>query len=614
MHFVHTTAMEAAAKFTTITEVTRSRWALAYAWLACMIVYGIAIYSTSAATAVWINDVAWTLASAAAAWVCFRTSRQVEPGRRRAWLTISFACVSWLLGQLHWNYAQLIQKIAQPFPSLSQFFYTGFAVLVVAGVLLLPEARQRSPFTLKHAGNLGLVFCCLAGTVVLGILEPALQNHSVTPTFLWVGIAHTVLVAATFLATLSALWTFRWGAAWTPMLVLVLATCIYAVSNFTYAHSLLTDSYLPDDLVNASWLAMFGLVAGAAYEQAWLSRHPPGDAAQRMQLRERWLEAVMPALLIVIMVVVAMSSTATLTPRVIYWSAGLFILFAIILGAREAWIQNESQQLTNKLMLANQQLQAANAELRLGETRYRELTTALEQRVSERTIELKRAYEELEGFSYAVAHDLKAPLRAINGFAHLFEEEMHGQLTDRASEYLARMRNGSLKMATLIDDLLSYAHIDRRGLQSSDVSLPALVDQVLSHYHDEVQRRDILLVVVVEPITVRVDASGLALALRNLVENALKYTRDTDKPRIAVVCRRKDGGVLLAVTDNGIGFEMQYHDRIFKLFQRLHRDDQYPGTGIGLALVRKAIERIGGRVWAQSKLGEGSTFTIELPG
>jgi signal transduction histidine kinase len=145
------------------------------------------------------------------------------------------------------------------------------------------------------------------------------------------------------------------------------------------------------------------------------------------------------------------------------------------------------------------------------------------------------------------------------------------------------------------------------------VSLPNLVDQVLSPYQDEVQRRNIALSIVVEPMTLRVDASGLALALRNLVENALKYTREALQPRIAIVCRRNQGIVLVSVTDNGIGFDMQYHDHIFKLFQRLHRDDQYPGTGIGLALVRKAIERLGGRVWAQSKVGEGSTFTIELP-
>lgn len=595
-------------------DTTGPRWALAYAWLAGLIVYGIAIYTASKAVQMWINDIAWTVAAAAAAWFCFRTSQQVEPERRRAWRTIAIACASWLLGQLHWNYVHLVLQVAQPFPSLSQVFYTGFAVFIVAGVLLLPEARNREPFTLKHAGNLGLVTCCLAVTVVLGMLEPALQNPRVTPLFLWVGVAHTVLVAGTFLATLSALWTFRWGASWGPMLLLVVATCIYAVSNFTYAHALLTESYLPDDVVNVSWLLMFGLVASAAYEQSWLNKREEGDITLQMQARERWLEAVMPALLIVIMVAVALSSSATFTPRVIWLSATLFILFAIILGAREAWLQKESQLLTNQLVMANQQLQNANSELRHSEARYRELTTALEQRVGERTTELKRAYDELEGFSYAVAHDLKAPLRAINGFAHLFEQEMQGQLSERAREHLSRIRNGSVKMATLIDDLLSYSHIDRRGMQESVVSVPSLVDQVLNPYQDEIQRRGIVMTVVVEPMTVRVDASGLSLALRNLVENALKYTRDTQAPRISVVCRRKDAGVLLAVTDNGIGFEMQYHDHIFKLFQRLHRDDQYPGTGIGLALVRKAIERLGGRVFAHSKLGEGSTFTIELPG
>jgi light-regulated signal transduction histidine kinase (bacteriophytochrome) len=261
----------------------------------------------------------------------------------------------------------------------------------------------------------------------------------------------------------------------------------------------------------------------------------------------------------------------------------------------------------------NEQLQSANVELRLSEARYRELATALEQRVSERTNELKRAYDELEGFSYAVAHDLKAPLRAINGFAHLFEAEMDGQLSPQAREHLARIRNGSLRMATLIDDLLAYSHIDRRGLQSSVVSLPELIDSVLLQYSDEVQRRHVELSVQIEQLRLCVDAEGLLLALRNLFENALKYTRERQHPHVKVQAGRNELGVLLTVADNGIGFEMEYHDHIFKIFQRLHRDDQYPGTGIGLALVRKAVERIGGRVWAESRTGEGATFNIQLP-
>jgi signal transduction histidine kinase len=590
----------------------RSRWLLAAAWLAGLIIYCIAIALASGRAAVWVNDIAWTLASGAAAFVCLRASRIVEPARRRAWRLLGIGCISWFIGQLQWNYSQLVLKQDLPFPTVGQLFFSALSVLVVVAVLQMPEARERTTFTFRHFGNVGLVSCCLVVTVVLGIVEPALQSGA-PGTYLLIGLAHTLLVALTFITALYALWTYRWSSSWTPMLMLVIGFGIYAVANLVYAHSLLTGSYLPSDLINASWLVVFGLIATAAHEQGWLSSHSRTAPPQAIIAREAWLEAVVPALLIIIMVIVAVGSSAALTPRVVSWAAGLFILFAVILGVREAWIQNEAQQLTSKLVTINEQLHEANTELRLSETRYRELTTALEQRVAERTNELKRAYDELEGFSYAVAHDLKAPLRAINGFAHLFEAEMRGQLTEPAREHLARIRNGSLKMATLIDDLLSYSHVDRRGLQNSVVSLPVLIDSVIAQYSDEVQRRHVALSIEVEPIKLRVDAEGLLLALRNLFENSLKYTRQRSQPRVEVRARVTEHAVELTIADNGIGFDMEYHDHIFKIFQRLHRDDQYPGTGIGLALVRKAIERIGGRVWAQSEAGEGATFYVELP-
>jgi signal transduction histidine kinase len=590
----------------------RGRWVLSYAWLGGLVAYLVAIVLTKDRAAIWISDVAWTLTSAGAAWACLSTSRRVERPRRRAWLLFGLGCVSWLIGQLHWDYSQLILGVGIPFPSIGQIFFSAFAPFLIAGVLQLPEARERAQFTFKHLGNIGLVTCCLLMTIVLGTLEPALQVR-VPGFYLVIAVAHTLLVAATFLTALYALWTYRWSASWLPMLLLVIASLVYAVANLVYAHSLITSSYLANDLLNAAWVVMFGLIAVAAREQAWLSQHDHREPPQGVLAHERWVEAVIPALLIVIMVVVAVGSSSTLTTRVILSAALLFILFAIILGVREAWIQNESQQLTRKLVATNEQLQSANVELRLSEARYRELATALEQRVSERTNELKRAYDELEGFSYAVAHDLKAPLRAINGFAHLFEAEMEGQLSPQAREHLARIRNGSLRMATLIDDLLAYSHIDRRGLQSSVVALPELIDSVLLQYSDEVQRRHVDLSVQVEQLRLRVDAEGLLLALRNLFENALKYTRERQHPHIKVQARRNELGVLLSIADNGIGFEMEYHDHIFKIFQRLHRDDQYPGTGIGLALVRKAVERIGGRVWAESRTGEGATFNIQLP-
>jgi signal transduction histidine kinase len=590
----------------------RGRWLPSCAWLGGLVAYVVAIVLASDRVAIWINDIAWTAASALAAWACLRTSRTVERPRRRAWLLLGLGCVSWLIGQLHWNYSQLVLGVGIPFPSIGQLFFSAFAVFAIAGVLQMPESRERAQFTFKHLGNIGLVTCCLAMTIVLGTLEPALQSG--WPAFyLVIAVAHTLLVAATFLTALYALWTYRWSTSWLPMLLLVIATSVYAVVNLAYAHSLLTSTYLANDLINVSWLVMFGLIAVAAHEQAWLSQHDQRELSQGILAHERWLEAVIPALLIIIMVAVTIGSSPTLSTRVVLSAAAVFVVFAVILGAREAWIQNESQQLTRKLVATNEQLQSANVELRLSEARYRELATALEQRVSERTNELKRAYDELEGFSYAVAHDLKAPLRAINGFAHLFEAEMDGQLSAQAREHLARIRNGSLRMATLIDDLLAYSHIDRRGLQPSVVGLQEVVDSVLLQHADEVQRRRVELSVQVEPLKLRVDAEGLLLALRNLFENALKYTHERQHPHIQVIAQRNDMGVVLSVADNGIGFEMEYHDHIFKIFQRLHRDDQYPGTGIGLALVRKAVERIGGRVWAQSSPGQGATFNIQLP-
>jgi signal transduction histidine kinase len=422
-----------------------------------------------------------------------------------------------------------------------------------------------------------------------------------------------LLVAATFLYALYALWTYRWNALWVPMLLLVIASGIYSVTNLIYSHSVLTGTYLSGDMINASWLAVFGFIAIAAAERRWGQQHPYTAPPYRMLRRERWVEAVVPALLIIIMVTVAVSTSAVLTGRVVACAATLFILFAVVLGAREAWIQSEAQRLTNELVSTNLQLQKANAELRDGEARYRDLNAALERRVAERTAQLERAYAELEGFSYAVAHDLKAPLRAINSFAHLLREEMGDNLGVRARDHVNRIRGGSLKMAALIDDLLSYSHIERRDLFESHVDLKALIDSMLALYTDELQRRDVQLVVDIEPVSLFVDADGLSLALRNLVENALKYTRDAKPPRVEIRAKRTAGGLILTVQDNGIGFDMEYHDHIFKVFQRLHRDDQYPGTGIGLALVRKAVERLGGRAWAESAPGKGAKFYVELP-
>jgi signal transduction histidine kinase len=219
----------------------------------------------------------------------------------------------------------------------------------------------------------------------------------------------------------------------------------------------------------------------------------------------------------------------------------------------------------------------------------------------------------LENFSYAVAHDLKAPLRAVDGFGSMLAHEYADRLDDTAQHYLQRMRGSALKMSELIDDLLAYARVDRREFRAAAIPLSGFIDGIVHEQYDELTQHGAQVQLAVAPLTVHADEAGLSMVCRNLLQNAIKFSRQSRPPRITITTARKDNAIRITIADNGVGFDMAYHDRIFEMFQRLHRADEIPGTGIGLAIVRKAVERMGGRVWADSAPGAGATFYVELP-
>jgi PAS domain S-box-containing protein len=247
------------------------------------------------------------------------------------------------------------------------------------------------------------------------------------------------------------------------------------------------------------------------------------------------------------------------------------------------------------------------------EARLEQLTAELEERVAQRTAELEAKNRELETFAYSVSHDLKAPLRGIDGYSRLLLEDYVPRLDDEGQRFLHNIRKATEQMARLVDDLLAYSRLERRTVVPGKVDLPGLVQAVLAERADEIQARRVAVSVTTPGISMTGDAEGLALALRNLVDNALKFSRDAAPPRLEIGGRAGEKTCVVWVRDNGIGFDMQYHKRIFEIFQRLHRPDDYPGTGIGLAMVHKALERMGGRVWAESAPGAGATFYLEVP-
>jgi len=238
---------------------------------------------------------------------------------------------------------------------------------------------------------------------------------------------------------------------------------------------------------------------------------------------------------------------------------------------------------------------------------------ASNRKLAETGQELQRANAELETFTYSVSHDLKAPLRGIDGYSRLLLQDHAGQLDDEGRTFLHTIRHAAEQMNQLIDDLLTYSRLERRAMRTTSVDPRALVEALVAEQAEEMRQRGISLTVDVPCQAVMAEAEGLAQALRNLLDNALKFARDAPEPRIEIGGRDTENACILWVRDNGVGFDMQYHDRIFEIFQRLHRAEEYAGTGVGLAIVRKAMQRMGGRVWAESTPGEGATFYLEIP-
>jgi PAS domain S-box-containing protein len=243
----------------------------------------------------------------------------------------------------------------------------------------------------------------------------------------------------------------------------------------------------------------------------------------------------------------------------------------------------------------------------------RVLTRELEERVGLRTRELEAANKELETFTYSVSHDLKAPLRGIDGYSRLLLEDHLEQLDEEGQLFLQNVRRGVEQMGQLIEDLLAYSRIERRSLAHSDVDLGRLVETIVHERADDIAARQVGLHIELDVQTVKGDSDGLALVLRNLLDNALKFSHGAAAPSVEIAAQETEAVSVITVTDNGIGFDMRFHDRIFEIFQRLQRAEDYPGTGIGLAIVRKAVQRMGGSIRAESSPDKGARFIVELP-
>ena len=280
--------------------------------------------------------------------------------------------------------------------------------------------------------------------------------------------------------------------------------------------------------------------------------------------------------------------------------------------------EDELGTLTDAFNLMLGRIEDQNRELR----RY---ATELEQRVTERTHELQERNEalrrnaaellaantELDAFAYSVSHDLRAPLRGIDGFSQVLLEDYGAQLDESGRDSLQRVRAASQRMATLIDDLLKLARVTRSEMRTELVDLSKIARDIATELHRSTPERQVD-VTIAQGLEARGDVRLLRVALENLLRNSWKYTAKQPRPRIEFATVEGNGERVFMVRDNGAGFDMQYADKLFGVFQRLHSADEFEGTGVGLATVRRIITRHGGRIWAEGAVDRGATFYFTL--
>lgn len=284
--------------------------------------------------------------------------------------------------------------------------------------------------------------------------------------------------------------------------------------------------------------------------------------------------------------------------------AVFFVTCTMISGIAETMRRAQAQA-----KQAKERLEAANIKLQEEITERKRI----EEEIRTHSAELAAVNSELEAFSYSVSHDLRAPLRAIDGFSRVLEEDCAPQLTPEAHRYLQLVRGNAKQMGELIDDLLTLARLGRQGLKKQTVRPADLVRQCLEELRAEQEGRRIELSIGDLP-PCAADLALLKRVLVNLLSNALKFTRQREAARIEMGGQEKDGESIYWIKDNGVGFDMKYADKMFGVFQRMHRAEEYEGTGVGLAIVQRIVHRHGGRVWAEAEVDKGATFYFALKG
>jgi len=529
------------------------------------------------------SDAAWTLIALAAGLKCLHTAaHRPQPGQRRAWVAFGVGALLWFTGMLIWDYQELVRGVVTPYPSPADYFFLALGPAFVIGIFCYRETTPSRYMTLVQIGNMGIIVCTVV-IVSTVILYPQIRVSDHPKAYVYFAIAYAVVFMSAFLFALFSYWRHRWSSNRLVFLIILATISLHAVADTLYGFALLGRSYGVANVLNVVWVVAFALQYWAAAEQDALGdRQSEGAAEDESPLLQ--LEGIAPAL-----------SMGAIIGTL--WAFGEPVSHAFVV-----FLLAVAMLLMAFLVVQEWSLGRALASAR----------SSLEEKVRERTQQLTLANRELEAYSYSIAHDLRAPLRAITGFSQVLLEDAANRLTEEDKDSLNRIAGAGNYMGQLIDEILELSRVGRIDMALARVDLSAISGSLLQHLCEAEPDRQVDWSVQ-DGMVVLGDEQLLSLLMQNLLGNAVKYTARETPARISVGAARDASGVMVYyVRDNGAGFDMRYADQLFKPFHRLHAHHEFPGSGVGLAIVLRVVERHGGRVWADAEPGQGATFYFTL--
>lgn len=538
----------------------------------------------------WWSDFFWTFAALATGWRCLQTAKSRPMAHeQRAWKFFGFAALSWFAGMLIWDYHEIFGDTLVPFPGLSDWFFMGYAPFFILGLMYYRTQMPTRQYNMIQIANLGLIICTIIVLCFL-LLSKALTQSENPLDYELYALSHSVLTIVCFVFGVYCYWFYIWRENRRSFRLMLAAVLLFAITDTLYAFQLLGQSFDASSYLNVYWLVAFALQYWAAFEQDTVTQTPSQETDARGTPRAQKYEAIMPALCLFTVLAFSLYFRDRLDEATFTVMALAAIAFAFFLTLRE-W---HSNSLENTLM---KEIKAANMQL--------------EQRVQQRTVELSHAIQELEAFSYSVSHDLRAPLRGIDGFSQALLEDYADVLDDTGKDYLQRVRAGTQKMGELIDAMLTLSRVSRHTTQRKVVILDTLAKDIIQQLREQEPERQVD-ITLTENMSATGDEHLLRIVLENLLGNAWKYTNKIKHAQIEFGVKQQDGQPVFYVKDNGAGFDMQYANKVFDAFQRLH-GAEFEGTGIGLATVQRCIRRLGGTIWAEAEVDGGATFFFTLP-